>query len=126
MCLQLSRGCFNVITADGLSTPFCSDRDVFSYLVANYCNEIPDGLLPKQMGGLAEYPPGWWMTVAWCCAGLGVVFVLWALFYTTCCSDPDGCVALNLTVTCCLDLMRAATIATRQLIKLWLCHVTWI
>lgn len=88
---QLSQGCFTVELdeANG-EMRFCSEREIFEYLVSTYCGEQPDGFLPAALGGL-EYPSVLWQVVAFLFAGIGLVCVLWAWFFFACCKDPDGC-----------------------------------
>ena len=97
---QLSQGCFTVeLTKAGensvAETQFCSERDIFEYLVSNYCESKPSGVLPSAMGNL-EYPPASWTPVSYSIAGVGAILILWAWFLPLCCTDLDGCATTHI------------------------------
>ena len=92
---QLSQGCFTVeLTKAGdnsvTATRFCSERDIFEYLVANYCEAKPDGVLPSAMGSL-NYPPASWFPISYSIAGVGAMLILWAWLLPFWCKELDGC-----------------------------------
>ena len=93
---QFTQGCFNVnLVKVGDSKQFCSERDIFAYLVANYCGSKPDGVLPSAMGSL-QYPPASWIQIATVSAAMGAFVIIWALFGPSCSKDLDGCVAAQM------------------------------
>jgi hypothetical protein len=93
---RFSQGCFNVeLVRLGGPKQFCSERDIFAYLVSQYCSPKPDAVLPSAMGSL-QYPPASWIEIATIIAGVGAVLIVWAWFLPSCSKDLDGCAAAQM------------------------------
>lgn len=84
---RFGRGCFTIQLARlGTDHRFCNERDIFEYLVTNYCDSQRDGVLPSAMGSL-EFPPNSWMITAHIVATVGMIFLLFAWFFPRCCKN---------------------------------------
>lgn len=87
---RFSQGCYTIELARvGADRRFCNERDIFEYLVSNYCDSRLDGVLPSTMGSV-EYPPDSWVQFSYIIASIGAMLLLLALFFPRRCKNAGA------------------------------------